>query len=62
MRAQNGTILLVKSQKLDPMPFHKNLKPTQANLRWHLHGIILKGNSIGFNQKMKLRKEFMVWM
>jgi hypothetical protein len=62
MKAQNGTILLVKSHKLDPTPLHENSKSTQTNLRWHLHGIILKGNSIGFNPKMKLKKEFMVWM
>jgi hypothetical protein len=53
---QNGTILWVKSHKLDPRLLDEDPKPIQANLKWHLHGIILEGNSIGPNQQMKLNE------
>jgi len=49
MVQKNGTILLSKSHKLDPRPLNEDLKPIQANLKCHLHNIILEGNSIGLN-------------
>jgi len=57
---QNGIILWVKSHKLDLKPLGEDLGPIQTNLKWHLHGIILKGNSIGPYQKMKLKGKLMV--
>jgi hypothetical protein len=33
----------------------------EAKLRWHLHGTILEGISIGQEQKMELKVKFMVW-
>jgi hypothetical protein len=44
---QNGTILLVKSHKLNSWHLDEDPKPIRANLKWYLHGIILEGNSIG---------------
>jgi len=43
------------------MPLGEDLEPIQTNLKWYLHGINLKGNSIGADQKMKLKGKFMVW-
>ncbi len=36
---QNGEILMVEIQKLDPRLLDEDLKPIQANLKWHLYGI-----------------------
>jgi hypothetical protein len=54
---QNGEILMVESHKLDPRLLDKDLKPIQANLKWHLYGIILKGNSIGLDQKNEAKRK-----
>jgi len=32
------------SYKLGPRLLDEDPKPIQANLKWHLHGIILEGN------------------
>ncbi len=53
---QNGSTFLVESPKLEPRPLDEDLNPIQANLSWHLHGVILEGNSIDLDQKMKLKK------
>jgi hypothetical protein len=58
---QNGSTLLVESPKLEPRPLDEDPNPIQANLSWQLHGIILEGNSNDLDQKMKLKKKFMVW-
>jgi hypothetical protein len=39
---QNRAIVLGEKHKLDQKLLDKDLKPIQTNLRWHLHGIILK--------------------
>jgi hypothetical protein len=57
---QNGPFLLVESHKLDPWPLDEDPKPIEAKLKWHLHGTILEGNSIGPNPKMELKGELMV--
>jgi hypothetical protein len=51
----------VDSHKLDPRPLNEDPRPIEANLRWHLRGNILEGNSIGLDQKMKFKGELMVW-
>jgi hypothetical protein len=33
-------LLLVENHKLDAWPLNEDLRPIQANLKWHLHGII----------------------
>jgi hypothetical protein len=43
---QNGTILLVEKHKLDERILDKDPRPIQANLRWHLHNIILEEISL----------------
>ncbi len=58
---QNGTTLMVNSHKLDSMFSNENLKSFQTNLRWHLLDIILKGNPIVLEPKMKLKREFSIW-
>jgi hypothetical protein len=58
---QNGAVLLVKNHKLDPGPLDEDPRPIEAKLKWHLHGTILEGNSIGPNPKMELKGELMVW-
>ncbi len=58
---QNGVILLFESHKLDLTPLDEHLGSIQANLKWHLHGIILEGNSIGLDQKMNPKGKLMVW-
>jgi hypothetical protein len=40
---------------LDQRLLDEDPKSFQANLGWHLHGITLEGNSIGLDQKMKLK-------
>jgi hypothetical protein len=52
---------LVEGHKLDQRLLDEDPKSFQANLRWPLHGIILEGNSIGFDQKMKLKGKLMLW-
>jgi hypothetical protein len=47
---QNGAILLVES-KIELKALDQDPKPTQPNLRWHLHDFIVEGNSIGLDQK-----------
>jgi hypothetical protein len=44
----------VESHKLNPRPLDDDQRPIEAKLRWHLHGNILEGNSIGLDQKMEL--------
>jgi len=51
----NWAFLLVKSFKLVPRPLDKG--PGQIKLWFSLHGIIVKGNPIGSNQKKKSFKE-----
>jgi hypothetical protein len=46
---------------LDPGPLDEDPRPIEAKLKWHLHGTILEGNSIGPNPKMELKGEPMVW-
>ncbi len=52
---------MVESHKLDPRPLNEDPRPIEAKLRWHQHGTILEGNSIGPDQKMELKGELMVW-
>ncbi len=43
---------MVKSHKLDPRPLDEDPRPIETKkLKWHLHGTILEGNSIGPDQK-----------
>lgn len=44
---------LVESHKLDPRILDWDLKPIQANLRWHLHSIILFGRKFNWVQTKK---------
>jgi hypothetical protein len=53
---QNGSTPLIESPKLDQRPLDEDPNPIQANLSWHLHGVILEGNSIDMDQKMQLKK------
>jgi hypothetical protein len=43
------------------MPLNEDPKPIETKLRWHLHGTILDGNSIGLNQKIELKGKLIVW-
>jgi hypothetical protein len=52
---------MVESHKLDPRPLDEDPRPIEAKLRWHLHGTILEGNSIGLDQKIKLKGKLTVW-
>jgi len=46
---------------LDPRPLEEDLRAYEAKLRWHLHGTILEGNSIGLDQKMEFKGELRIW-
>jgi len=52
---QNKSTLLVWTPKLEPRPLDEDPNPIQANLTWHLHGVVLEGNSIDLDQKLKLK-------
>jgi hypothetical protein len=54
---QNGEILMVESHKLDPRLLDEDLKPIQVNFKWHLHNIILEGNSSGLDQKNEAKRK-----
>jgi len=43
--------------KWDSGPLDKDAKLRRANLRWHQHGTILEGNSIGSHQKKGIKRE-----
>jgi hypothetical protein len=52
---QNRSTLLVWTTKLESRPLDEDPNPIQANLAWHLYGVILEGNSIDLDQKLKLK-------
>ncbi len=41
---------------MDPWPLDVGPRPKSGKSRLNLHGTILKGNSIGLNQKNKLKR------
>jgi len=44
---------LVEGHKLDPRILDWDLKPIQANLRWHLHSIVLFGRKFDWSKPKK---------
>jgi hypothetical protein len=47
---------LDESHKLDPWPLEKGPRPQSGTLKLNLHGTILKGKSIGSDQKKGAKK------
>jgi len=52
---------LDESHKLDPWPLEKGPRPKSGTLKLNLHGTILKGKSIGSDQKKELKRDLMIW-